>query len=301
MTLLFGDSLAGGATHPASIPVYEGSVSAANTVFYLGTNLPPGSWVTLQYLGSGRYCTNIAGRTGQFNWQIVSASPCFGVANNPDTVTSGGWAVFNPALLNSTLTAGTVMAITNLTVTGVNVGATLSNLVYAINYLWVGADAFGGVATNPPTSTVYLPSGSDGSKIDVWAFDDTTSQTAEFTCSLPGWNLTPFNAKVFWCSTNSGLTNVSWALSMGCNTNGGADGSIIGAPVYVTNYNAGANVLNITAASPSITIGNPTAAVLGSYLKFHVARQTTTASNLVGNALFKGLLLQYNSTNNPSW
>ncbi len=195
-----------------------------------------------------------------------------------------------------------IRLVTNAVFYGDGAGVTnipFSSMTLVTNYLWVGAAAWNGVATNPPTVATYAPTGSDGSKLDVWAFDDTTSQSVEFICSLPSWNWTSFAAKVFWCSTNAGTTNVAWGLSMGSKTNGSGTGNTLGSVVYVTNANAGANMLNITSATPDIPVGGY--ATNGGLLKFHIARQTGITANLVGNALLKGVLLRYVSTNQPNW
>lgn len=218
---------------------------------------------------------------------VLATSPVLGTPNiakisnltgNGLVKTSGGDGTLGTA------TAGTDYAATR---TGV------------VREIWVGAGAMTPSAVNGAATATYSPAGADGASIDVFDFDDTTSESVQFTIAMPStWNFGTVKFKVYW-TTTSGTGTVIWSVAGGAASDDDALGAILGTAVTVTDTRLADADLHISPATAAVTVGGTPA--LDDLTLFKVLRDISDTKT--GDARLIGVKLQYteSATEPTAW
>lgn len=180
------------------------------------------------------------------------------------------------------------------------INSTSNSILTAVrtNYLYIPAGAW-----VPPTSGSAAFNTNSVSSIfnDIYCFDDTTAESLQVSFPIQGWNLSTMTYKVYMTSTNATSVAAVWDLAIGAISSSESMGVTLGTAVKTTNTWAGtANQLNISAVSGAVTVGSTPAKA--DLLQIKLQRLPTDAGdNMGGDACMLGLMLQYTSTNNPTW
>lgn len=163
----------------------------------------------------------------------------------------------------------------------------------AYRTLWISAGAMVPSSTNGASPGTWRVTGSDDYVKDVLDFNDTTSQSSEFTISLPPtWNNGTVLAKLYWVSTTATSGTNVWSVAGGAASAGDAFGAILGTAVTATNAVQNAtNKVNVVTTG-AITVGGTPAA--DDLIFFKVSRLPGDAyDTTAGDARLLGVKLQY--------
>jgi len=171
------------------------------------------------------------------------------------------------------------------------------------DYVWVSAGAMTPASVNGPGTNVFNPSG-EGDTIDVFDFDDTTSETNFFTWAPPeNWDLGTFKIKVHWtATTGTASQGVTWGTAAGAISNDDAHGTILGTRQTTTDSYIVSGDHHIGPASSAITAGGTPA--LGDMLLIAISRVPADGSDTkTGDAKLIGLMIQYQKStlNSAAW
>jgi len=197
-----------------------------------------------------------------------------------------------------------VVAGTNITAQTNNGAVTINaTRVGLVRNVWIDAGAMVASTTNGAATGTYAPTGSaDNPTMDVYDFDDTTSESVQFKWSMPDeWNRGTIKAKFYCVSTNS--TNAAmFGLSAATVRHDDPLNpyALFGSAQFSTNTITAANDLSISPATAAITLSGTPA--LGNLIMFNLLRTPASAGDtLVGDARLIGVSIQYTeSTTEPA-
>lgn len=165
-----------------------------------------------------------------------------------------------------------------------------------VEYLYVDAGAMLTGVSGATAGTTTI--GVSGLAYDSFDFDSTTVEYTNFKVALPSWNLSPIKAKFQWSSTVAGTA--TWSIRAQAINNGSSLNNTWGTVQQVSGTLSPASGLNITAATPSITIGGTPSS--GALVVFHVYRDPNHGSDtLAADAQLLGVALQYTGVRTSAW
>jgi hypothetical protein len=158
--------------------------------------------------------------------------------------------------------------------------------------IYIDAGAMVPSATSGAATGSYAPTGADGETIDVFDFDDTTSESTQFKVSMPDeWDRSTVKVKFFW-TTVSGTGGVTWGIAMGAASDNDALGAILGTEVTVDDTRLADATVHVTAATGAVTVGGSPA--LGDVILGKIQRKTAAANDTkTGDARLLGIAIQY--------
>lgn len=155
--------------------------------------------------------------------------------------------------------------------------------------VWVPALAMLAATTNG-AAAVTAETSTNAVMTQGFAFDDTTTESVQFTVSFPeSWNAGTVAVRAHWYSSTTG--NVVWSVSGTCLEDNGAIDATFGAAQSVTDSATAANRNCISDLTDGITLANAGAP---SMAVFRVQRDTASASDtLSADAVLLGVEVQY--------
>lgn len=236
------------------------------------------------------------GTTGEY-YHITSAQN-----TSLGTVTAAGWALIDDAAATNqrtTLGLGNA-AVANIGTLAGNVAAGDDSRFSYVRYdtIWCGAGGMRPKTTGGPSADGYDPNTTPNVSLDILNFDSTTPEFAYFSM-IPdeNWDLGTLKAKFPWTtlSTNTTNVNVNWYIAAAaCGDNTNLSNIVMTNYVNVVDATQGANFVNLTAASPALTVGGTPA--LGKPVFFVIKRDIgTMANNVPADAGLHGVWIQYHT------
>ena len=190
----------------------------------------------------------------------------------------------------------------SLTTLNTNYGSMVNRFAYGT--IWVPAGAMISTTTNGAQPGTYEYPSSDV-MFDYYAFDGTTEEYVSFNETMPeNWDLGTVKAKFYWTSAtgSTAADTVEWEIRGKALRDNMAIDSGYGTAQVISDAllaDNGAN-LQITAATPAITVGGPP--LLNNLVQFKISRNVGGTDNMTEDAWLFGVLIQYTiSTNVSAW
>ena len=148
------------------------------------------------------------------------------------------------------------------------------------NTIWIGAGSMTPLSTNGAEAGVHEFATND-IMMDYLAFDATTEEFAAFSFVMPeNWSLGTIKFKAYWLGASgcSAADTVEWELQAGALSNDDAVDAALGTAQVISDAITADGDLQITGASPAITIGGTPAAetFVRTYLNFYPAVKTVS-------------------------
>lgn len=182
----------------------------------------------------------------------------------------------------------------------VGAGPVMFTRVGVLRTIWIDAGAMTSSSTNGAAFITNTVAGADNYTGDVYAFDDTTSESTQAKISMPDeWDRGTIKVKFYW-TTLTGTGDVAWKIAAGAASNDDPLGAILGTEIEVDDTRLADNDVHVTAATAAITVGGTPA--LDDFIIFKVRRDPSDGGDTkTGDALLLGIKVQYlESTTEPS-
>ena len=239
----------------------------------------------------------------QFTWHTNATSG--NATTNPGRCS----LLRTPARVTANLISSTIVSSTNHnTLAGLDGGSNgeyyhLTNEEYswlkankqpAVNHdFWPAGMAIPATTSGAAVGTVEVST--SGVVYDCYDFDSISSKSVQYIGYLPKWDAGPIKAKVSWTYTGTPVgTNVGWNIQGGIYASGDSLNRNFGTAQTTSQAKISGNYMHITTGTSYITLsGTPTG---GLPVILKVTRNTSTPTNLSGDAKLLGILLEWSGS-----